>query len=166
MPRIATDYSKMLMYKIVCKDTTITDCYVGHTTNMKNRKGVHKHDCHSDDTKEAKVYEVINSNGGWDNWSMLEIEKYPCKDHNEARAREHELYGVLNATLNTISPMFISYDNQNLNDIHGDTAVDTNRMKVQFRQKKLKEELVFLRKEVKRLNEIINNAVNNPDVVK
>jgi hypothetical protein len=26
------------------------------------------------------VYSTIRENGGWNNWSMVEIEKYPCKD--------------------------------------------------------------------------------------
>ena len=31
---------------------------------------------------------MIRENGDWNNWSMIEIEKYPCNDDNEARARE------------------------------------------------------------------------------
>ena len=32
MPRIAMDYNKTIMYRIVCNDLEIKDCYVGHTT--------------------------------------------------------------------------------------------------------------------------------------
>ena len=35
---------------------------------------------------------------------MIEIEKYPCNDENEARTRERHWYEVLNANLNMISP--------------------------------------------------------------
>ena len=34
-----------VMYKIVCNDLNINDCYVGHTTNFNNRKSDHKYNC-------------------------------------------------------------------------------------------------------------------------
>jgi len=104
MPRIPTDYSKTLIYKIVCKDLTITDLYVGNTTSFKDRKNRHKSDCKK---KELLIYKTINNNGGWDNWEMIEIEKYPCKDGNEARTRERFWYEELNAKLNIRKPITI-----------------------------------------------------------
>jgi hypothetical protein len=98
MPRQAIDYSKTVIYKIVCRDLTIEDCYVGSTTDFRNRKNVHKSHCK---TKNLKLYEFINSNGGWDNWTMIEIEKYICIDSNEMRARERYWAEELNADLNT-----------------------------------------------------------------
>jgi hypothetical protein len=38
MPKTIIDYSKCVMYKIVCNDLEITDIYVGHTTNFTRRK--------------------------------------------------------------------------------------------------------------------------------
>jgi len=35
---------------------------------------------------------------------MLEIEKYPCKDGNEARLRERYWYEQLNANMNMVNP--------------------------------------------------------------
>ena len=35
---------------------------------------------------------------------MIEIEKYPCKDANEARAKEREWFERLNSNLNTKIP--------------------------------------------------------------
>ena len=29
----------------------------------------------------------MRDNGGWQNWSMIEIEKYPCNDQQEATKR-------------------------------------------------------------------------------
>ena len=43
-------------------------------------------------------------NGGWDNWDMIEIAKYNCKDSTEARIREQEHYKLLNSTLNSCPP--------------------------------------------------------------
>ena len=47
---------------------------------------------------------MIRTNGNWDNWSMIEIEKYPCNDKNEACARERYWYELLNANMNSVCP--------------------------------------------------------------
>ena len=102
MPRLPIDFSKMVIYKFVCNDLSVTDLYVGSTTDFTKRKCKHKSDCKS---SHFKVYEMIRANGGWENWSMIEIEKYPCKDNNEARARERHWYEELHATLNMVMPI-------------------------------------------------------------
>ena len=47
MPKLPIDYSKTIIYKIVCNDTNITDCYVGHTTDITRRKAHHKCSCNN-----------------------------------------------------------------------------------------------------------------------
>ena len=47
MPKKDIDYSKTIIYKIVCNDLNITDVYVGHTTNFIKRKARHKYDCNN-----------------------------------------------------------------------------------------------------------------------
>ena len=42
MPRKPIDYTNTHFYRIVCKDTSINDCYIGHTTDFKRRKSEHK----------------------------------------------------------------------------------------------------------------------------
>ena len=37
---------------------------------------------------------------------MIEIEKYPCNDNNEACSRERYWYELLNANMNTVCPTF------------------------------------------------------------
>jgi hypothetical protein len=51
MPKENIDYSKTIIYKIVCKDVNIKDCYVGSTTNFTNRKGQHKNIAINDTVK-------------------------------------------------------------------------------------------------------------------
>ena len=106
MPRKAIDYQKVIIYKLVCNDLTIKDLYVGHTTDFTNRKRTHKSHClnPNDSKHNYKVYKIIRENGDWNNWSMIEIEKYPCNDENEARSRERHWYEVFNANLNTCNP--------------------------------------------------------------
>jgi len=101
-----TDYSKTIMYKIVCNDLNVTDCYVGHTINMTKRKCGHKTCCNNKKHKahNLKIYQIIRENGGWENWSMLLVEKFPCKDKHEACKRERELYEELGAKMNTLRP--------------------------------------------------------------
>jgi hypothetical protein len=106
MPRLPIDYSKSLIYKIVCNDTAITDIYVGSTTDFRKRKTLHKRTCiHSSQNRHhLKVYQFIRENGGWDNWDMVLIEKYPCEDNLELVKRERYWKEELNATLNTNVP--------------------------------------------------------------
>jgi hypothetical protein len=94
------------MYKICCNDLNIKDIYVGHTTNFIKRKAQHKHTCNNPNKKEynLKVYSFIRDNGGWNNWSMIEIEKYNCNDRNEAISRERHWYEILQAKLNVQCP--------------------------------------------------------------
>lgn len=102
MPKTNIDYSIGLIYKIVCDDINITDIYIGSTTNFIQRKYKHKSLCCKKDNR--KIYQFINNNGGWNNWSMIEIEKYPCKDKRELELRERYWYELLNTTLNATPP--------------------------------------------------------------
>jgi hypothetical protein len=103
MPKDNIKYTDTIIYKICCKDETITDLYVGHTTNFHVRKYQHK--TASKNTKDAtKIYKTIRENGGWDNWNMVEIVKYACSNATEARIKEQEYYEMLKANLNSIPP--------------------------------------------------------------
>jgi len=106
MSKKESDYSKNIIYKIICNDLIITDIYIGHTTNFINRKYTHQTNCNNINNKNYnyKVYKIIRDNGGWDNWKMLEIEKYPCNDKNEALERERYYIELLNANLNIRVP--------------------------------------------------------------
>jgi hypothetical protein len=102
MPKVAIDYSKCVIYKIVCNDKSVTDIYVGSTTNFIKRRGEHKRLCINN--KDYKIYNIINDHGGWNNWDMIQIEAYSCLNSQEAYARERELYDELNATMNMRRP--------------------------------------------------------------
>ncbi len=121
MPRKVIDYSKTVIYKIVCNDLNVKDVYVGHTTGFTKRKTTHKSHClnPNDSKHNLKIYKMIRENGDWNNWSMIEIEKYPCKDDNEARARERFWYEELQATMNTLCPiLYIGEKKQYEKDYH------------------------------------------------
>ena len=106
MPKTKTDYSKTVIYKIVCNDLNVKDIYVGSTIDFTRRKSNHKNQSAYVNGKQYnyKLYQFIRNNGGWDNWSMIEIEKFPCNDKREAETRERYYYELLNANLNTQTP--------------------------------------------------------------
>lgn len=108
MPRKKIDYSETHFYKIVCRNTLIKDTYVGHTTDMKTRKGCHKRVCNNpnpnDKHHNTPVYQFIRTNEGWGNFDMIWLETKNCQNSMEARKRERELIEELNATLNRCNP--------------------------------------------------------------
>lgn len=106
MPRTNIDYSKTSIYKICCKDISILFLYVGHTTDMRRRKSCHKSNCNNERDKSYNiyVYQFIRANGGWDNWDMIEIEKYNAVDGYDAKKRERYWIEELKASLNSYIP--------------------------------------------------------------
>lgn len=106
MPKVPINYSKTQFYKIVCKDTSITDCYVGHTTNFVKRRCQHKYCCltQTDPHYCLKLYDVIRKNGGWQNWEMVLIHTEQCQNSLEASTRERYYKEQLNANLNIHIP--------------------------------------------------------------
>jgi len=90
MPRKVVDYSKTVIYKLVCKDVTVTDCYDGSTTSFTKRKCGHKTTCNNKASKDHNlpVYRFIRDNGGFDNWDMIEVETYNAVNKLEALKRE------------------------------------------------------------------------------
>ena len=103
MPKDNIDYSNTIIYKIYCKDETILDTYVGHTTNFHVRKYHHKNTCNNS-KNDLKIYNIIRANGGWNNWNMVEIAQYNCKDSTEARIKEQKHYEELKTSLNSCPP--------------------------------------------------------------
>lgn len=107
MPKIAIDYSKTSIYKICCKDPTITDIYVGHTTNLVKRRNKHKTSCCNENSKSynTPVYQFIREHGGWENWVLIEIECISLETSEQAYQKERDWFDKLKPTLNTVKPI-------------------------------------------------------------
>lgn len=103
MHRNDIDYGNTIIYKISCKDSLITDLYIGHTTDFTKRRKSHRHAC-SDPTTRVKLYTFIREHGGWQNWRMQIIAFHCCNDLLEARQKEQEYFISLGATLNSVEP--------------------------------------------------------------
>ena len=111
-----TTLKNYTMYKILPKNAALEYCYIGHTNNFAFRKQQHKAPCidtlHS--KAHIKLYETIRNNGGWDEWEMIELEKFNDKTKLEARIREQELIKEHNANLNMLSA-YITEDERQAN---------------------------------------------------
>ena len=62
------DYSATIIYTIRCKNPTITDLYVGHTTDFVKRRYAHRQ---LSLTQGNKLYEMIRNNGGWEKTLLI-----------------------------------------------------------------------------------------------
>ena len=106
MPKKPIDYAKCMFYRLVCRDPSVIETYVGHTTDESNRRRLHKNDCTYE--KGAKynlfVYRFIRDHGGFDNWQMLVHEKLAVADDVAARLRERYWCEFYKATLNKQVP--------------------------------------------------------------
>ena len=142
MPKTILDYSKTIMYKIVCKDLNVKDCYVGHTTDMTKRKCGHKHVCNNEKNKDhnLKIYKIIRENGGWDNWTMVLVETFPCKDKHEACRRERELYEELDAKMNTLRPYITQEETKALKQQIDKQYREEHKEKIEQYKKQYREE--------------------------
>jgi hypothetical protein len=100
------NYSNTIIYKIVCKNIDIKECYVGQTTSFEKRRRNHKESCCNINSKKyiQYNYDFIRKNGGWDNWSMIEVEKYNATDKLDACKRERYWVEQLEAKLNQQIP--------------------------------------------------------------
>jgi len=95
-----------VIYWIKCIDPNIPDEYIGSTTNFKGRTNTHKSDCTNEKSKKYNlyVYKFIRENGGWENWSLIPNEEYPCENVNQALIRERYWVETLQAELNKQIP--------------------------------------------------------------
>jgi len=101
------NYNKSIIYKICSKDINIKEIYVGSTANnLRKRKNQHKTDCNNKNSNayNSYVYKFIRNNGGFDNWDIVEIEKYDCNDKQELHKRERHWFEQLEARLNSQIP--------------------------------------------------------------
>ena len=101
MPKTPRDFSKGLIYSIVCK-TDETLLYIGSTTNFRHRKSKHKNACTNENAKKhnLQVYVMIRANGGWDNFEIMPVKEFPCENNIQLVIEEERFRKEMNANLN------------------------------------------------------------------
>ena len=95
------DYSNTHFYKLVCKDTALTDCFVGESTNLTDTTDKHRQ-CSK--THNRKVYKFIREDVGFDNSEVVLLATKPCVDKCEALRKQRTYFEQANATLNVRVP--------------------------------------------------------------
>ena len=105
------NYQNSFIYKIQHKENKEL-IYIGSSTNYTRRK-----QCHKDRTKNktTKLYETIRNNGGFDNFIMEEIKKFPCNSKKELEIEEQKCMEEYNCTLNTLKS-FITEEDKKIRD--------------------------------------------------
>jgi len=88
----------VIIYSIVCK-TNPELVYIGSTQEYDRRKAHHQFSCQEN---PKKVYELIRSNGGWDNFVMTPIKHFECDTRQQACIEEDKYIVEMKATMNTV----------------------------------------------------------------
>jgi hypothetical protein len=96
------NYNNTVIYKISCKDKTISEVYIGHTINFDNRK--QRHICRNHNNSSPKLYDFIKLNGGWDNWEFSILGTYKCNSRGHASRIEWFWWSKYTNTLNYSRP--------------------------------------------------------------
>jgi hypothetical protein len=132
------NYSQSSIYKICCLDTSITDIYVGSTTNFNKRKHSHKSAYNSSIPKysKLKVYNFIRENGGWENWSMVEIKKFNCNDKRELYTEEMKIMIEHKSTLNSFQSITTKDERKEKMRLQSQKFRDNNPEKIRLQNQK------------------------------
>ena len=90
----------MSVYIIRCNDKSITDCYIGSTTDMYNREKNHRNKWNDINYRSYnyKLYQFIRENGGWENWEMKKI--FDVEDDTPLKDWEQYYIDFMKPTLN------------------------------------------------------------------
>jgi hypothetical protein len=95
-----------IVYKLCCVDTDITEEYIGSTKNFTRRRTAHKTCCNNEKSHQYNyyVYQFIRSNGGWQNWRMIQLEVVNYNTKQDLEAHERRWIEQLKPKLNKAIP--------------------------------------------------------------
>ena len=98
------NYGNSMIYKLCCKDTNITDIYIGSTTNFYRRKSQHKSNSNNINCNcyNNYKYQFIRDNGGFENWDMVLVENISCSSKIELLKIERDYIDNLKPILNSV----------------------------------------------------------------
>jgi len=102
------DYNKGCIYKIKHQlDYNDENIYIGSTCNFIRRRCQHKSassNPNDEKNNNNQLYQYIRENGGWEQFIMVELHKFPCKDKSELSAEERRVIDELKSKLNFSIP--------------------------------------------------------------
>ena len=137
----------------MCKNPSVKDIYIDYTTDITRRKYFHKIKAVNPKNNKYKLYDFINTHGGFDNFDIIEIEKIPCADSSEAKRIKYDFINSLNSTLNgNICNPYNDEDNEQEYEEHNEYRI-INLEKA----RRIKNKNYILRKQLE--EEIINKRM-------
>ena len=91
------------VYKLKCRDATITEFYIGSSINLDGRRRRHKCDSNNLNSKHycLPLYMFINVNGGFDNWEFEVIKEFKFITKKELNMNEQYYKEKLKPHLNS-----------------------------------------------------------------
>jgi hypothetical protein len=100
------DYSNSVIYEIKCKNSDVKECYIGSTTNYKQRILNHKSSCNNKNSEKYNyfVYQFIRYNGGWENFEHNILETLCCDNKLELLKKERYYIDLNEDNLNKQIP--------------------------------------------------------------
>jgi len=132
------NYGNGLIYKLCCKDINIKDEYVGSSVDFTERKRCHKNQCNNPNGKEYNfyVYKFIRDNGGFENWQMVLVEKFPCESKLQLKQRERHWIETLESKLNSNIP---TRTKKEYNEEHKDEIKEQKKVYYEEHKDEIKE---------------------------
>ena len=99
-------YENGCIYMIQHKTDNTKEFYIGSSFEFKQRCSKHKTRCNNQNDKNynLKVYKYIRENGGWNEWEIILLYDYPCKNRNQLELEEQRAIKKYKSTLNQFIP--------------------------------------------------------------
>jgi GIY-YIG catalytic domain len=94
------DYRESCVYGFMKEDKVY---YIGSTNNFTKRYNSHKSHCNNENDRDYNTspYKYMRENGGWSDYQVVIIRKYPeCKTEEELRMYERQYCDECNPILN------------------------------------------------------------------
>ena len=114
------------IYKVSCKDITITESYIGKTQNVIKRWTEHKSSSKGKNLRQPRLYDFINKNGGIDNWDFQILEAFEW-EYEVARKKERFWYEKIQPKLNDKHPGLSKKESAHLSYLRNSEARDLQR---------------------------------------
>ena len=146
------NYQNGMIYKIAHRYSPYV--YIGSTCNFSRRKSQHKDCCNNEKSKQynQKVYQTIRELGGWDNFVMVLVAKFPCNDKMELHAKEFEYQQLFDANLNAqnaysgIDPCDPEYKKKYGQEYYEKNRVELEEKSKQYYEKNREEKILKQKK--------------------
>jgi len=136
------------VYKIKCRDPTITEFYIGSSINFDNRKVCHKTHSTNLNCKEFcyPLYMFMNVNGGIDNWEFEIIKEYKFLTEEELTMNEQYYIDLLEPELNSRNAKGLDPEQRKKNNnIHNKLKGNCPQCGKEMRKKNIKQHLKVCR---------------------